>query len=400
MRSDFLAGLLPVLGTPSELGFNVFDVMHHGLHEKQISNVFRWLLDAGGTHRMGDKFTRIFMDEVNRARPSEDPFSLDGYWVRQEVNTSGPTDPGDIADLVLESRTSVVVIENFVTSDGHGHDYDRYLAYSQRKGGRGVVVLLCRDEDRSLQTNGWQHACVVTYATLITRLREELASDGRWGRDNPEAYTFIEQLYRKFVRGRGPVQDGEVLDFVVAMCQTGEARRYQISSKAVAAEQFASDVAEQARERFGEGRELLQRVRTKVRNYGADVLAPQLNATLGEGTITKVGAAFRGIYQWTVNFDLGSESGEFGEPPLQIKFGPSAWFAIEEDPNWQHTVDPDVADYSRLFLTRSAQREIRQSSVTLQEVLDGLEPTDRRLHDEILQLIRPPATAPEGGAFS
>ncbi|NHB86078.1 PD-(D/E)XK nuclease family protein [Tessaracoccus sp. HDW20] len=183
--------------------------MHHGLHEKQISNVFRWLLDSGGTHRMGDTFTRIFMDEVNRAKPSEDPFPLDGYWVRQEVNTSDPTDPEDIADLVLESRTSVVVIENFVTSDGHGHDYDRYLAYSQRKGGRGVVVLLCRDEDRSLQTNGWQHACVVTYATLITRLREELASDGRWGRDNPEAYTFIEQLYRKFVRGRGPVQDGK-----------------------------------------------------------------------------------------------------------------------------------------------------------------------------------------------
>ena len=55
----------------------------------------------------------------------------------------------------------------------------------------------------------------------------------------------------------------------------------QISSKAVASEQFANDVAEQARERFGEGRELLQRVRTKVRNYGADVLAPQLNATRG-----------------------------------------------------------------------------------------------------------------------
>ena len=82
MRSDFLAGLLPVLGTSSGLGFNVFDVMHHGLHEKQISNVFRWLLDSGGTHRMGDTFTRIFMDEVNRARPSEVPFALGGYWVR------------------------------------------------------------------------------------------------------------------------------------------------------------------------------------------------------------------------------------------------------------------------------------------------------------------------------
>lgn len=336
---------------------------------------------------MGDTFTRIFMDEVNRARPSEDPFPLDGYWVRQEVNTSDPTDPGDIADLVLESETSVVVIENFVTSDGHGHDYDRYLAYGQRKGGRGVVVLLCRDEDRSLQTNGWQHACVVTYATLITRLREELASDGRWGRDNPEAYTFIEQLYRKFVRGRGPVQDGEVLDFVVAMCDTGEARRYQVSNKAVAAEQFASDIAEQARERFGEGRELLQRVRTRLRSYAAEVLRSQLNGSLGEGTVVKVSANFRGIYQWSVNFELASEIGDFGESPLQIKFGPSAWFAIEEDQNWELSVDPDVADYSRLFVTRAALREIRQSSVTLQEVLDGLQPTDHRLHDEILQLM-------------
>ena len=82
MRDDLVTGILPVLGRSSELGFNVFDVMHHGLHEKQISNVFRWLLDAGATHRMGDKFTRIFMDEVNRARPSEVPFALGGYWVR------------------------------------------------------------------------------------------------------------------------------------------------------------------------------------------------------------------------------------------------------------------------------------------------------------------------------
>ena len=59
-----------------------------------------------------------------------------------------------------------------------------------------------------------------------------------------------------------------------------------------------------------------------------DALAPQLNATLGEGTITKVGAAFRGIYQWTVNFDLGLEGGEFGESPLQIKFGGSSHLRV------------------------------------------------------------------------
>lgn len=74
VRGDLVTGILPVLGRSSELGFNVFDVMHRGLHEKQISNVFRWILDSQGSHRMGGTFTRIFMDEVNRARPTEEPF--------------------------------------------------------------------------------------------------------------------------------------------------------------------------------------------------------------------------------------------------------------------------------------------------------------------------------------
>lgn len=50
--------------------------------------------------------------------------------------------------------------------------------------------------------------------------------------------------------------------------------------------------------------------------------------------------------------------------------------------------DPDIADYSRLFLTRVNTHEIRQSVVTLQEVLDGLEPEDDRLlHDELVRLL-------------
>lgn len=73
--------------------------------------------------------------------------------------------------------------------------------------------------------------------------------------------------------------------------------------------------------------------------------------------------------------------------PLQIKFGPSAWFAINEDLNWRNSDDPQLADYSRLFLTRSSRGEIRQSSVTVQEVLDGLDPTDNRLRDELLRLM-------------
>lgn len=39
--TDLVTALLPVLHRSLDARFNVFDVMHHGTHEKQISNVFR-----------------------------------------------------------------------------------------------------------------------------------------------------------------------------------------------------------------------------------------------------------------------------------------------------------------------------------------------------------------------
>ncbi len=388
MSDGLVTRLLPVLGRSLDVGFNVFDVMHHGVHEKQISNVFRWLLESEGTHGLGDRFVRIFIDEVSEALAGREPLPHDGYWVRQEVNTA-PVDVGaDIADLVLESSAAVVVVENYLTSDGHGHSYDRYLAYGQRDGRRGVVALLCRDQDASLQTMGWENAAVLTYATLVDRLHGDLAQDHTYRRRNPDAFSFIDQMHRKFVQGRGHMEDSDVLGFVVAMCGSGEARRYQEQRQDVAAERFAADLAAQARERFGEGRELLQRAKGLLKAFSAGPLKRQLNATLGDGFVGLVSTRFSGIYQWTVNFDIAEDGGvDFGEPPLQLKFGPSAWFANERDPNWQNKIDPGVVDYSRLILTRAKNRELRQSAVTLQEVLDGLEPTDLRLHDEIARML-------------
>ena len=260
MHDDLVTALVPVLGRSLDNDFNVFDVMHHGLHEKQISNVFRWLLETEGTHGFGDRFVRIFIDEVSRTSDGREPLRDDGYWVRQEVNTSVAGDGADIADLVLENDDAVLVVENYFTSDGHGHSYCHYRKFAERDGRRGVVVLLCRDEDRSLQTLGWQHAVVLTYRRLVDRLHVALEADRAFQRANPEAFSFVDQMHRKFVKGRGRMDDHDVLGFVIAMCDTGEARRYQERGQAAAAERFASDLAEQARERFGEGRELLQRV--------------------------------------------------------------------------------------------------------------------------------------------
>ena len=385
--TDLATALLPVLHRSLEARFNVFDVMHHGTHEKQISNVFRWLLETQGSHHLGDTFLRIFIDEVNQGLGERGPFAPAAYLVLQEVNTSDGTGAEDIADLVLTNDDAVIVVENYFTSDGHGHSYGGYLSYSQRGGRQGAVVLLCHDRNSLLQKDGWEFASVVTYGSLLDRLRFAVDSDRQYQQKHPEPYSFIDQMHRKFVKGRGPVEDHQVLDFVIAMCATGEAGRYGEQRHTSAAERFANDVAEQARERFGEGREMLGRVKVRLRNFSAEVLRSQLNATMGDGFVSQVSARYAGTYQWTVNFDLPDDGEKFDEARLQLKFGPSAWFANEKDPNWKQKVDPEVADYSRLFLTRAKTKEVRQSEVTLQEVLDGLAPSDRRLHDEIVQLL-------------
>jgi hypothetical protein len=86
MSDDLLTHLLPTLARSLEVRFNVFDVMHHGTHEKQLSNVFRWLLDANGSHGLGERFVQIFIAEVNRGLVGLEPLEPGGHWVRQEVN--------------------------------------------------------------------------------------------------------------------------------------------------------------------------------------------------------------------------------------------------------------------------------------------------------------------------
>ena len=50
MTDNLVTALLPVLSRSLRVRLKVFSVMHHGRHEKQISNVFVWLLDAGASH--------------------------------------------------------------------------------------------------------------------------------------------------------------------------------------------------------------------------------------------------------------------------------------------------------------------------------------------------------------
>ena len=119
----------------------------------------------------------------------------------------------------------MLAIENYATSDGHGHSDKRYLDYAMRKD-RAVVVLIYLGHDSSAQTGGWEHARVVTYRALANHLHTELARDHKYWSRHPEASTFIDQLHRKYAQVITRMDDREVPDFVTVMCTTGEAKRY------------------------------------------------------------------------------------------------------------------------------------------------------------------------------
>ena len=78
--------------------------------------------------------------------------------------------------------------------------------------------------------------------------------------------------------------------------------------------------------------------------------------------------------EYTVNFTLSGEADAGEEFPLQLKFGPSAWQANAKSKDWK-TKTPDP-DYTHLFITSKKANEVRQSAVTVEEVLAGLATDD------------------------
>ena len=91
---QMVIALVPSLSKSLAEQFNVFRVMHHGTHEKQLSNVFAWLLNPEGTHELGDAFQRLFVEHVNRECSDSDQLPTSGYRVIQEVDTAGHEDLG------------------------------------------------------------------------------------------------------------------------------------------------------------------------------------------------------------------------------------------------------------------------------------------------------------------
>lgn len=368
--------------------FNVFDVMHHGTHEKQISNVFAWLLDRDQTHGLGSRFVEIFLGQLAGASRGVPPLPSGEYWLRQEVNVAPEGQPADIADLVLENEQAAVVIENYFTSDGHGHNYQYYLDYARQGGRDGRVLLLCEENDPALQTDGWQYAAVLTYAELINELFAVVSADNTYQLNHPDAYVFITQMHEKFIESKATVDDSELLDFVIAMSASGDGERYRRRPQDIQAEIFAAEIAARAEERYAQGREFLLSFKAKLRRVADDIVVPQLEETYGAGVVTEVHNRWVGAYQWAVGIELDPQRIPVPRTVLEINYGPTPEYLIRNDGEyrWKFSGDGEP-DYSHLFIAGGFEKRLFQSAVTLAEVLAGLPATDRRIHDEFVVLL-------------
>lgn len=378
-----VTALVPSLSRSLAEQFNVFRVMHHGTHEKQLSNVFAWLLSVDGTHELGDAFQQLFIEQVNRCRPVPAQLPTGGYRVMQEVDTAGHEGLGrDIADIVLTSPEASVVVENYESSDGHGHDYRRYFAHGAGGGRQSVVVLLCTRRESHRLTDGWEQAVVVTYTEVLEALEAHIAGDVAWRRGHPRQSFFIHELVQHYTEGPGVVSGEDRIGFIKAMCETGESVRYGHRPQEVAAQEFADLLALHAKRQFEEGRRTLAEVKRALKGYAERTLTGQINATLPTGPVTSVEARFVGQWEWCVTLRRADS-----QPNVYLEYGPTA--VVE---NGRAPVPVVGPDYTKVFVTRSvAGRDgidrIAQTEVGLDEVLAGLSDDDVRLRDAVLAAV-------------
>ena len=386
--STIATALLPSLAKSLGEQFNVFRVMHHGTHEKQLSNIFAWLLTADGTHHLGDTVQQAFVKRVNDRVAQGRQLPLTGYSVLQEVDTrdsesTAANESMDIADILLWRSDAALVIENYGTSDGHGHGYQRYLAFGSAGGRRAIVVLLCHRHEAHLQKDGWESATVVTYSEVLSDLKAAVEDDADWSLKHPDQLFFINQMYEYFVKGPDSVSVDDQVEFIKTMCETGESARYGYRPRDRAVQEFADLVAEHARKQFEDSRAILAKAKARLRSFGQSVLMEQVNSCLERGRIDRVATRFQGQWEWCVELQRTDS-----QPTVFLEFGPTAVAknALVEEP----IVEPD---YSRVFATTqtpatSGLAGIVQTEVSLAEIVDGIDQDDTRLRDAALSIIR------------
>ncbi|MBI2692608.1 MAG: PD-(D/E)XK nuclease family protein [Solirubrobacterales bacterium] len=389
MSRDLINELIPVLTKPwGNKPFDLFEVLHHGTHEKQLSNLFAWLLKDDETHQLGDIPARILIDEINVEGVAA-PLDYGQFKIFQEQDTSESTLGADIADIVMVSteRRVAIVIENFHTSHGHGHNFAGYSDYGRRRAGDGVsvVVMLCATEDRTQLVDGWQNAAVVTHKSFVRKVCDYVDNLNGYAENHPDQFAFFKQMRAHFVKGE-EVNDEASIEFVKQLCSVDEAALFGMTNQALAEDAFGEKIKQEFLRRMAESRAMLFRVKSDLKLYCEGDLRNQIAAKSREDIFDGVKADLRGNYQWAVRLVNRAQSD--GDEVLQICFGPTAWLHLE-DP-WREFPNLEVGepnpDFANLLIVDRHKTRVKQSSITLSDVLEGLE-GDTRLAEEIVAFL-------------
>jgi len=388
-----VTSLVPSLSRSLTRQFNLFHVLRHGTHEKQLSNVFAWLLDADETHGLGDVFQRIFIKLINEQIDSEPPLPFEKYRVQQEVDTAIDETAKDIADIVMFGKEATVVIENFISSDGHGHDYYGYLNFGAQGGTQSVVVLLCSRHEPARQIDGWQHAVVITYVHALKPLKEHVMNNAAWCETHAPQNYLLTQLFEHFIEGPNAVNSHDQIEFIKVLCETGESERYGKRPLDNQAEEFSDLIAQHAKRQFEEGRVLLGKVKRALRDLAESVVRNQINARADQELVGSARARLAGQYEWYVvlHSPEGNVLGGF-------VFGPSAVFynSINNRPI-------DKPDYSQIFAMVETKTQadyvLVETGVGFAELATGVPAEDTRLSEAFLRALRKAAAHDGRGPY-
>ncbi len=169
--TSFFAGLGPAvdiakraqakLDRRAATQFSVFK--YFKVQETDLSRIFGCLLDPTGKHGQGDRFLRLFLEEIRRSLGDtlRRGFPSSGFH-KFKVHLEYPTDKGRQIDIVLEmpDDNHWIGIENKPRPSQHGElkdqvkDYWEDLREKVEQGGRGTAWILFLSGDGSDPTTG------------------------------------------------------------------------------------------------------------------------------------------------------------------------------------------------------------------------------------------------------
>jgi len=167
--------------------FNLFDVLDVASYEIRHSNVIAWLLDGKGSHGLGSYFFEKFCDQCRVSGGKRIPvLTASNYKVHREWSTGN----GRI-DILIESDTWVIVIENKLYSSETGDQLKRYKKYIDDEYGKGRdiwFIYLTVEGKSPLREPDAQSWVSVSYDAVNTLIKDLIGK-----KLQPNVRSFLEQ---------------------------------------------------------------------------------------------------------------------------------------------------------------------------------------------------------------